>query len=185
MAKMKAWQAWGSAHPNYRSLSRTIGALGRLEQDPKTRLNKAQAHAVLAVINKWKAKPALSDAQAKQVDTQLTATLSPPQIKTIATMPQGRGGGPGGGGRPGGFGGPGAGGRGPGGGGGRPGGFGGPGAGGRPGGPGGGPPRFDAATFPSPHEYNPLNPATNPMARARGRAQDRLNQLMATLAATK
>ena len=179
MAKMKAWQAWTGTHPNYRALSRTIGALDRMEQDPKTRLNKAQAHAVLAVINRWKGKPALSDAQARQVDTQLTSLLSPPQIKAMATMSQGRGGGgrgpggPGGGGRPGGFGGPG---------GGRPGGFGGPGGGGRP---GGGVPRMDAASFPSPREYNPLNPATNPMARARGRAQDRLNQLMATLAATK
>jgi hypothetical protein len=174
-AKFQAWQQWRGAHKNVSALQRTLGALSRLEQDPKTKLTKPQARAVLAVIRKWEPKPALTDHQAMQVNAQLTAKLSAAQKAAIAASGRGRGG-PGGG-RPGGFGGrPGGpgGGR-PGGpGGGRPGGF-----GGRPGGPGG----FSPASFPSPHDYNPLNPATSPFARSRQRGQQRLASLKAALVA--
>ena len=174
MAKLQAWRQWRDNHKNVVALQRTLDAMARLEQDPQTKLTRPQAHAVLAVINKWKAKPALNDAQARIVNTQLTTPLNPIQIKAIASAPQGRGGrGPGGGS----FGG----GRGPGGG---PG-FGGGGRPGGPGGPGGSGPRFDPASFPSPREYNPLNPVTNPMARNRDRAGQRLAELTSALAATK
>ena len=186
MAKFQAWRQWGTAHPNVMSLQRTLGAMADLEQDPRMKLTRPQAHAVLAVINRWKGKPALSDAQARQVSAQITAPLNPAQVQAIAMASRGRGGrGPGGGGgfgggRPGGPGG------------GRPGGFGGgrpggPGGfgGGRPGGPSGGGPRFDPASFPAPRDYNPLNPATNPRVRARDRAQQHMSQLMAALAGTK
>lgn len=165
MAKMQAWRHWRDSHKNVTALQRTLGALNQMEQDPQTKLNKTQAHAVLVVINRWKGKPALTDEQARQVNTQVTTPLNLQQIKAIATASQGRRGGfggGGGGGRPGG------------------GGFG----GGRPGGPGGRP-AFDPASFPSPRDYNPLNPATNPMVRARSRAQQRLAQLTSALAATK
>ncbi|MDQ2800273.1 MAG: hypothetical protein M3Y13_11610, partial [Armatimonadota bacterium] len=139
MAKLQAWRQWRDNHKNVTSLQRTLGALTDMEQDPKTKLTKPQAKAILAVIKKWQAKPALNDAQALQVNKQLTMPLNLMQIKKIATASQGRGGF--GGGRPGGGGG----------------GFGGGGGGfggGRPGGgaPGGGRPAFDPASFPSPRD---------------------------------
>ena len=164
MAKMQAWRQWGDHHKNVRSLQRTLGALADMEQDPATKLTKPQAKTVLAVLNKWQAKPALTDAQALQVNKQLTAPLTLIQIKKIATASQGRGGGrPGGGGGGGGFGG----------GGGRPG-------GGAP----GGRPAFDPASIPSPRDYNPLNPDTQPMVRARDRAKQRMAQLKGALTAS-
>lgn len=170
-AKFKAWQHWRDSHKNVTSLQRTLGALGDMERDPRTKLTKPQAQKALAVIKKWQSKPALTDAQALQVNKQLTAPLSLAQIKKIAMASQGRRGGFGGGG----------GGRGPGGGGGgRPGGgFG----GGRPGGGGGRPP-MDPNAFPAPKDYNPLNANTLPFARQRPRAKQRMAQLMAVLAAS-
>ncbi len=166
MAKLQAWRQWRDHHKNVTSLQRTLGALADMEQDPKTRLTKPQAKTILSVLNKWQSKPALTDAQALQVNKQLTNPLNLTQIKKIATASQGRGGGFGGGG------------------GGRPGGGGGFG-GGRPGGGGpGGRPAFDPASFPSPRDYNPLNPDTQPMVRARGRAKQRLAQLRGALTAT-
>lgn len=167
MAKIQAWGQWRDHHKNVVSLQRTLGAMADMEQDPQTKLTKPQAKTVLAVINKWQAKPALTDAQALQVNKQLTAPLTLVQIKKIATASQGRGGGrPGGGG---GFGG------------GRPGGGGFGGGGGRPGGGGGGRPAFDPASFPSPRDYNPLNPDTQPVVRARERSKQRLAQLKGAL----
>ena len=162
-AKMQAWRQWRDNHKNVSSLQRTLGALTQMEQDPRTRLTKPQAKAVLAVIRKWQAKPALTDAQARLVNTQITTPLTLVQIKKIAMASQPRrGGGFGGGGfgvgRPGG-------------------GFGGPG-----GGPGGRP-GFDPASMPAPRDYNPLNPDTQPMVRARDRAKQRHAQLMAALLA--
>lgn len=107
----------------------------------------------------------MSDAQAKQINAQLLAPLTAAQRQqlTQTRRPGGFGGGRPGGGfggsRPGG---------------GRPGGFG----GGRP--PGGG---FNPASFPSPREYNPLNPATQPMERSRGRAEMQHARLMTALKA--
>jgi len=174
-AKMQAWRQWRDNHKNVTALQRTLGTLTEMEQDPATKLTKPQARTVLSVIRKWQTKPALTDAQARQVNTQLTKPLNLVQIKKIATASQGRGGGRGPGG--GGFGG---------GGGGRPGGGGGGGfggGGGRPGGAGGGRPAFDPASFPSPRDYNPLNPATQPMPRGRDRAKQRHAQLMTALMA--
>lgn len=167
-AKFKAWQHWRDNHKNVTSLQRTLGALSDMEQDPRTKLTKPQARKALAVIRKWQPKPSLTDAQALMVNKQLTATLTLPQIKKIAMASQGR--------RGGGFGGGGGGGRGPGGG----GGFG----GGRPGGGGGGRPAMDPNAFPSPKDYNPLNPNTLPFARQRPRSQQRMAQLTAALAAS-
>ena len=160
MAKMQAWRSWRDTHKNVVSLQRTLGAITDMEQDPQTKLTKPQARAVLAVIKKWQGKPSLTDAQARVVNTQITTPLTLIQIKKIAMAAQHRGG-FGGGGRPGGgFGGPG---------GGRP--------GGGPGGPGGRP-AFDPASMPAPRDYNPLNPDTQPMVRARERGKQRHAQLM-------
>ncbi len=164
-AKMKAWDTWRGTHQNVTALQRTLGGMTRLEDNPQTRLTKPQAKAVLAVLKKWQAKPALSDAQAKMVSTQLLAPLSAAQ-RQMVTQP----------GRPGGFGG------------GRPGGFGGgrPGGGfggGRPGGGGFGGGGFSPASFPSPREYNPLNPATQPVERMRDRAAKQHARLVAALTA--
>lgn len=169
MAKFQAWRHFRDTHKNVSALQQSLRAIGQMEKDPKTKLNKKQAHAVLAVINKWKSKPALTDAQAREVNTQLTAPLSLAQIKQIAIAGERRRGGPGGGG-PGG-GGPGG---------------GGPGGArrGGPGGPGGGG-RMNPASFPSPREYNPLNPATSPMTRGVDRAKKEMHELMSALAATK
>ncbi len=156
-AKMQAWRQWRDAHKNVTSLQRSLEALTQMQQDPRTQITKPQARAILAVIRKWQNKPALTDEQARMVNSQLTMPLSLIQIKKIATMAQARRGGGFGGGRPGGFGGA--------------------------GGPGGRP-AFDPASMPAPRDYNPLNPATQPMARQRQRAMQRHAQLMATLLAS-
>jgi len=155
-AKMQAWRQWRDNHKNVASLQRTLVAISQMNQDPRTRLTKPQAKAILAVIHRWQPKPSLTDEQARQVNTQITAPLSLIQIKKIAMMAQPRRGG---------------------------GGFG----GGRPGGAGGGPggrPAFDIASMPSPRDYNPLNPNTQPMPRGRERAVQRHAQLIATLLAS-
>lgn len=159
MAKMQAWRQWRDTHKNVSSLQRTLGAITDMGQDPRTALTKPQARTILAVIKKWQGKPALTDEQARQVNTQITRPLSLIQIKKIAMAAQERRGRPGGGG----FGG----------GGGRPGGGGFGGGGGRPG--------FDPASMPAPRDYNPLNPDTQPMARARQRGRQRHAQLIAAL----
>ena len=164
-----AWQKWRASHPNITSLGQTIRALGQIEQNPATKLNKAQAKVILAVINKWRNKPVMSDAQARAVNSQITGQLTIPQIKQLAILGSQRrgfgGGGGFGGGRPGGGGG----------------GFGGGqgGGGGRPGGP---PAGF---TIPAPHDYNPLNPSTSPFTRSRPMATQRFNQLLTALSQTK
>lgn len=162
-AQFQAWRTWRDSHKNVVALGQTLRGLQEIEQDPATRLNRAQAHKVLAVIEKWKNRPAIKDAQARIVSEQLTAPLSVPQLQKLASAMQRRGfgGGPGGG-RPGGFGGPG----GP-----RPGGFG----AGRPGG----------FSMPAPHDYNPLNPNTLPFPPMRVRAAQNMAQLIAELKATK
>lgn len=157
-AKMKAWETWRGTHKNLMALQRTLGGMTRLASDPQTHLTRPQAKAVLAVLTKWQAKPAVSDAQAKQINAQLLAPLTAAQRQQLTQT--GR---PGGGGRPGGFGG------------GRPGG----------GGFGGGRPEggFNPAAFPSPREYNPLNPATQPIERSRDRAEKQHARLMTALKA--
>ncbi|MGI4787562.1 MAG: hypothetical protein ACRYFS_01785 [Janthinobacterium lividum] len=188
-ARFQAWRTWRDTHKNVGALERTLGGLVQVEQDPQTKLNKPQAHAVLAVMKKWQSKPSLSDAQAFVVNAQLTHSLSPAQLAKLASAqerggPGGRRGpggpppgGPGGFGGRRGFGGP------------LPGSPGGPppgGFGGRrgPGGPGGGRPPFDPASFPAPRDYNPLNPNTQPMARRRDRDKQRHAELMAALYAS-
>jgi hypothetical protein len=173
-----AWRAWSQAHPNIRQVGRTIRALGDLEGNPGTKLNKAQAKKVLAVLSGWRHKPVMTDAQAAGVVKSLTALLTPAQSKAAAAEPVF-------GGRRGGFGGGGMGGgrrNGP------PEGLGGPGMGS----PGGGPPRGGFGGGPGgpgrgmamskPHDYNPLNPETAPFG---GRAKARLDALVAALTATK
>jgi len=98
MAKMQVWRQWRDNHKNVTSLQRTLGAITDMEQDPRTKLTKPQAKAVLAVIRKWQGKPALTDEPARLVNTQITAPLTLIQIKKIATASAGRRGGPGGGG---------------------------------------------------------------------------------------
>ncbi|BDI29766.1 hypothetical protein CCAX7_18170 [Capsulimonas corticalis] len=172
-AKMQAWRKWRDSHKNVSSVQRSVRAISALEQDPRTKLTKPQARAILGVLKAWRNRPVMTDAQARQVNQQITAPLSIPQLKKLATLSADRRGGPGGGpgGRPGGgFGGGGFGG-------GRPGGGPGGGPGGRPGG-------FDPSKISAPHDYNPLNPSTLPFERQRGRAQQELDQLVATLSAT-
>jgi hypothetical protein len=182
-AAFAKWRTWQQNHKNVQSLQRTLRGLQDLENDPSTKLNKSQSAKVLAVINKWKGKPTVTDAQAHTINAQLTASLSTAQLQKLAAgMANGRrgfgGGGPGGpgggGGRPGGFGG----------GGGRPGGFGG--GGGRPGGFGGGGGRPGGNfQMPAPHDYNPLNASTLPFPPMRDRASQRMSAFIAALKATK
>lgn len=177
---MKAWMDFQQKHPNYRALSRTFGGLGRLMDDAKLKLNKAQAKSVLTIIGPWRSKPVMSDAQAKAVNDQLTKVLNAAQV---AKLKEGRGG-PGGPGGPGGR--PGEGGQ---------GGFG----GGRPpqgGTPQGGPPQGGGGQrggqggqggfrmngqMPTPKEYNPLNPASQPIPQMRERAQKRFDETLAKI----
>jgi hypothetical protein len=160
-AKMKKMQAFRDSHKNYQAIQQSLYGIAECEKSPATKLTKAQAKNILAVLKKWEGKPSLTNEQAGQVNKQLTAGLTTAQIKTVATtkMPFGRGGG----GRPG-AGGPG----------GRPGGPGAP--GGRPGGMG----NFQ---IPDPKEYNPLNPDTMPFVQFRERARQRLNEFKGKLEA--
>lgn len=178
-AKMNAYRKFNENHRNYREIGFTLRALPDFDKDPKTKISKAQAKQILAVINKWSPKKALTDDQARQANKELTGTFTIAQIKKMATMPrQGGRGGPGGGGGGGGFGG------------GRPGGGGGGFAGG-PGGPrpggggpgGGGGARFDFSKMPNPKEYNPLNPNTLPQSPMSNRQKERWGQTMKLLKA--
>lgn len=181
-AKLKKFRAFQENHKNYRALSGTIRAISEMNNDPKTALTKDQAKKALDVVNKWKTKPFLTDAQAGAANKELTNVLNLTQIKKMATLQQQGGGfggpGGGGGGRPGG-GGPGGGGGRPGGGG--PGGGGGRPGGGGPGGGGGGRGGFDFSKMPDPKEYNPLNPATQPDGPMKERQVKRMNDFVAML----
>lgn len=176
--RMDQMRKWREANKNLLQVSQTMGVLGELDKDPKTKLTKVQAKKILGVVNAWKSKPAMTDDQAKAVNKQLTGTLNLAQIKKMAAVQaerRGRGG----------FGGGGGGGRGPGGGGGfgggggrGPGGAGGPGGGGRgPGGGGGGGMR----NFTLPKAFNPLNPATLPQGPMRERSQSRMAETLKLL----
>jgi hypothetical protein len=158
-AKMTAWRTWRDSHKHVTTLERTLRSLGQMEQDPKTRLNKPQAKAVLAVIHKWQGKPAVSDTQAAQIGKQLTGPLNVAQLKKLAASLQER--------PHHGFGGP-----------------GGPGGPGRFGGPGGPRGPFDPSAMPSPRDYNPLNPNTDPMVMRRDRVRQNLTMLVQQLSAT-
>jgi polyhydroxyalkanoate synthesis regulator phasin len=148
----KAMDKMRTARKNRMMIGRTVRAIAELNKDPKTALTKDQAKKVTAVLDKWAAKPDMTEDQAKQVSKELTAPLSTniSQIKKLAVEMQAnnRMGGGGGGGRPGGGGGMG---------------------GGRPGGggaAGGGMPAFDPKAIARRIEdglkkpYNPMNPGT-------------------------
>jgi len=165
MAKIKAWQQWRGTHKHVETLQQTLRGLTAVEQDPKTQMTKPQARAALAVLRTWGSKPSITDAQALAINKKLTDSLTLPQLQKYAAATARRGGRGGGGG----FGG----------GGGRPGGGGG---GGRPG-FGGGRGGFNPASFPSPHDYNPLNPSTIPFERMRPRVEEQLKELTVALTA--
>lgn len=164
------------------ALGQTIRAFGEMDKDAKTKFTPAQAKTILAVINKWKGKPSITNEQATQINKDLTKPLTVPQIKKLASEANSRrgfggGGQGGGGGRPGGGGGQG----GPGGGGprmGGGGGQGGPGGGGqaRMGGGGGG-----GFKMPELKPFNPLNPETG-FSRNKEMAIRRMNELTTMLA---
>lgn len=160
------------------ALAQTLRAFEDMDKDPKTKFTPAQAKTILAVVNKWKTKPALTNEQATQINKDLTKPLTIPQIKALAAAANRRGGGGGGGRGPGGGGGgfgggPGGGGQA------RMGGGaqGGPGGGRGPGGGGG------AWKMPELKPFNPLNPATSPFARNKEMAVRRMNEMTAMLAA--
>ena len=184
-AKTQDWSAWRQKHKHVAELGRTIRGLARLQENPATRLNHAQAQAILLLISKWRTKPVITDVQAAAIIEQIDGKLSKTQKLALAADQQ-RPGGPGGwdarrGGSFGGWGG-------------HPGG---PDASGRPsgppppGGPGdwgghhGGPgaPGFDPSKAPASHEYNPLNPATSPFPGRHGRGEQALERLIALLKA--
>jgi hypothetical protein len=172
--QMQAWRTFRDNHKNVSALQQTLGAMVEMDKSPATKITSAQAKKILPILKAWSAKPVMTDAQARDVNKQITAAMTIPQIKAIATSRSamgGRRGGGGGGQRPGGGGGGfGGGGFGGGGGGGaRPGGQGGPGGG------GGG--RWAMG---APKEYNPLNPASMP-ERMRERSKARLDSLMTLL----
>ena len=176
MAKMQEYRKFGESHPNYRTLSRTIRAVGEMDKDPATKITKDEAKKMLVVIKPWMAKPVMKDDDAKAVNNQLAKLLSLPQIKKMAALASqqgGRGGGrPGGGGGQGGPGGGGGFGGGAGGGGGRPGGAGGPGGGGG---------RGDMSKMPSPKEYNPLNVNSYPNSPMSQRGKQRITDFLTML----
>ncbi|MBC7807066.1 MAG: hypothetical protein H7145_13055 [Akkermansiaceae bacterium] len=158
------------------ALSQTLRAFDDMETDPKTKFTPAQAKTILAVVNKWKGKPSLTNEQATQINKELTKSLSLPQIKKLAAAANRRGGWGGGGGQ--------------GGGGGRGGGGAGIGAqgrmGGGQGGPGGGGGRRAGGggnwTMPELKPFNPLNPETG-FSRNKEVAVRRMNEMTAMLAA--
>lgn len=181
-AMFKKFGEWREKNKNLSSVNRTLGAVAEFEKDPKTALTKDQAKKILAVVNPWKTKPIMTDANAKDMLKKVGATFTPAQAKKLAQIMSERGGfgGGGGGGRMGGGGGMGGGmrmgGGAPGGGGGRPG-------GGGPGGPGGG---FDMATMKKRFDtmmkgYNPLNFKTIPESPMKERSIKPLKDALAAL----
>lgn len=178
-ANMQKMRKFRDDNKHVFELGQTLRAFEDMDKDPKTKFTPAQAKTILAVVNKWKTKPAINNEQATQINKDLTKSLSMAQIKALAAAASRRGGGGGGGGRPGGGGGFGGGQGGPGGGGGRPGGGGGqggPGGGGRPGGGGG------AWKMPELKPFNPLNPDTG-FSRNKEMAKRRMSEMTAMLAA--
>ena len=173
MAKMQAYRKFTQSHPNYRTLTRTLGAVSEMDKDAATKITKPEAQKMLAVITPWMSKPVMKDADAKAVNNALAKTLTVPQLKKMAASAGRQGGG---GGRPGGGGFGGGGGQG----GGRPGGGGGGFGGGRPGGggPGGG---FDLSKLPDPKEYNPLNVNSYPKSPMTERGKKRVTDFIAML----
>ena len=168
-AKFAAYRKFGDSHKNYRTLTRTLGAVAEMDKDPATKITKPEAQKMLAVIKPWMSKPVMKDDDAKAVNNALAKTLTVPQLKKMAAASARQGGG---GGRPGGGGG----GR-PGGGGGG-GGFGGGGqGGGRPGGGGG----FDPSKLPDPKEYNPLNVNSYPKSPMSERGKKRVTDFITML----
>ena len=147
----------------------TIRALQQFGEDPKTKVNKAQATKILALMAPWKSKPTMSQDDAGKLNKAITGTFTIAQIKKQATMGQGGmgGGRPGGGGM----------------GGGRPGGGGGMG-GGRPGG-GGGMGNFDPKKMmegiKKSANANPMNPASYPDSPFKQRMVDGFNKLVTEL----
>lgn len=154
-ARMKAWQKFRETHKNVEALQQTLAGLEEMEKTPATRLTKAQAKTVVGVLNAWRSKPVMTDAQAQKVNKQITGPLTVAQLKKIATAPGARG--MGAGQRPGG------------------------GSGARPN--SGARRAPDLSRFPAPKEYNPLNPKTLPMEGMRTRATQRLDALTKTLTA--
>jgi hypothetical protein len=180
-ANMKAWQSWRSTHKNISALEHTLHGLSSLSQDPKTRLGREQAQEILAITTPWRSRQAMSDLQAKQVNHQIQAVLTPAQARKIAALrPRGGPGGPPPGGPP-------------------PGGMDGPPPGGPDGPPPGGmgapppngfPPRgsqkgFRPPAFPKPKEYNPLNPATISFPPEQQHVKQELASLFSTLKQAK
>jgi hypothetical protein len=180
-ARMQAWQKWRSTHKNVTALQQTMHGIQMLERDQATRLSKAQARKLLGILHTWRPKKTMSDAQAEAVNKQIAGMLTPAQRKILTRSrgPEGPGGPP-----PGGMGGP------P-----PPDDMGGPPPGGPggplPGGMGGPPPSgfgprpdrpsMSPRDFPSPKEYNPLNPDTLPFVRAREMEKRRLDELTISL----
>lgn len=175
MRKMfEGMQKWRDNHKNLVALGQTLRALNEFDKDPKTKLSKDQAKKIMGVIKPWQGKPVMTDDQAQGVNKKITSSFTLAQVKKMATMPRGFGGGggrPGGGmGGGGGFGG------------GRPGGGGMGGGGGRPGGPGGfDPQQMQKAMKAMQKEYNPLNPATFPDTPFKDRMVQRLNETMKSI----
>lgn len=157
-AKRKAWEKFRANNKHVTALQESLMGIGSLERDPKTRLNKKQAQAVLACLKKWGSKKVLTNDEARKANLQLTGTLTPDQLQKLSqNRGFGRGGqGFGGGARP----------------------SGGPGNGARP---GGRRPSFDISKMPDPKPYNPLNPDTLPFERLRPIAKQHLNELRASL----
>ena len=194
MAQFGAWNQWRMSHPHIEAVSRTLRGVEDMElgrpgrggapgtpPPASSQLNPAQARKMLAVLHAWQSKPVMTDAQASTVSKQLLSLLNPAQKAALASQrgPGGRG-------------------------------FGGPGRGPGPGGPGmGGPPpggmmpplpggqggfgqhrgggtngRPGGFSMGAPHNYNPLNPGTNPMTFMRSRAAQRYSAFIARLSAT-
>ena len=138
MEKIKALQKYAKEHAKVTELGQTIYKIGKVNEEDELKLDKKQSVAMLAVINSYKSKTALTEDEAGTASKKMTGLLSQKQIKKMVTIPSpwARGGG----GRPGG---------------GAPGGGGGP----KMGGPGGKMP-----TIPDPPKgsYNPFNPESLP-----------------------
>src|SRR5439155_12230854 len=95
-AKMKAWQKFRENNKNLDNVQRTVRGFRRLDDDPKTQLNKDQAQKILAVVKAWRHKPVMKDEEARKVMVQLTQPLNVQQLKALARPaggPGGRGGG--------------------------------------------------------------------------------------------
>ncbi len=88
--QIQAWRTFQDNHKNVSALQQTLRAMAEMDKTPTTKITGAQAKKILPILSAWRSKPVMTDAQARDVNKKITAAMTIPQIKAIASS---RGGG--------------------------------------------------------------------------------------------